>query len=114
MPISPPSIDELEAFRRAVSPTNPGIGILDTRTGQLYLAVASALADGDHASLAEQALGITDVDQAAHLRGFVVGVDGSHWRTVNHSGLNPHNNRMERQFFDELKAVLDRCLGAVP
>lgn len=109
----PPAAEELEAFRHAVTPANPGIGILDTRSGRLYLYAASALADGDHASLAEQALGITDIDHAGHLRGFVVGLDGAHWRIVNHSGLNPDNNRMEPEYFNELKAVLTRHLGAV-
>jgi hypothetical protein len=71
------------------------------------------LPDGDHASLAEQALGITDIGDAAHLRGFVVGLDGARWRIVNHSGLNPDHNRMEPEYFDELKDVLTRHLGAV-
>lgn len=52
-----PPPEDLDAFRRSVRPNDPGIGILDIRSGQLYLAVASALPDGDHASLAEIAIG---------------------------------------------------------
>jgi hypothetical protein len=103
----PPPPDELEVFVSAASPHNPGIGILDIRSGQLYLMAASMLADGDHASLAELALGIVDVDQAPHLRGFVVGMDADSWRIVNNSGLNPVENRVESELFDELlKTVL--------
>ena len=64
------------------------------------------LADGDHASLAEHALGIVDVDRATHLRGFVVGTDVDSWRIVNNSGLNPVENRMESELFDELLRIL--------
>ena len=96
-----------------MSPSNPGIGLLDTLTGRLYLYAESALADGDHASLAEQALGIVDVDDGRHLRGFVVGTDGKVWRIVNHSGLNPRNNKMEPELFDELKGVLAGSLGII-
>ena len=104
--MQPPSQDELRAFLKSVGPANPGIGLLDTRTGQIYLYAASALADGDHASLAELVLGIVDIDHASHLRGFVIGTDGNVWRIVNHSGLNPRNNRMEPELFDELRRVL--------
>jgi hypothetical protein len=101
-----PPPDELEVFLRAASPHNPGIGILDTRSGQLHLMAASMLADGDHASLAELVLGFVDIDQAAHLRGFVVGMDANSWRIVNNSGLNPVGNRMESELFDELLTTL--------
>jgi hypothetical protein len=90
----PPPEDQLRAFLDAVRPSNPGIGLLDTLTGRLYLYVASALTDGDHASLAELALGIVDIEDANHLRGFVIGTDGNVWRILNHSGLNPRDNKM--------------------
>ena len=107
----PPAPEHIQKFLRAVTATNPGIGLLDTRTGRLYLCVASALADGDHASLVEQELGIVEADDAAHLRGFVIGLDGNSWRFVNNSGLNPMNNRMEPELFDELQAVLTSAMN---
>lgn len=101
-----PRLDELHAFLRATTPNDPGIGILDIRSGQIYLSVASGLPDGDHASLAEQALGITEADDAGHLRGFVVGFDSKDWRIINNSGLNPNNNRMEPELFEEITNTL--------
>ena len=106
-----PAAEVLDAFRRNVRANDPGIGILDTRSGEIYLAVASRVPGGDHASLAEMALGVIDVDEATMLRGFVVGVHDGSWQFVNNSGLNPVDNRMEAELFEELVAMLSAALG---
>lgn len=109
----PPPDDQIRAFLQAVNPSNPGIGLLDLATGQLYLYAASALQDGDHASLAEMVLGIVDIDDGQALRGFVMGTDGKAWRILNHSGLNPVSNKMEPELFDELCRVISSSTGIV-
>lgn len=110
----PPADTDLKAFVLAATRSDPGIGILDLRDGRVYLAVASSLTGGDHASLAERELGITDIDAAAELRGFVVGRDASGWTIVNNSGLNPRGNRMEAELFISLEALLKRLLEVPP
>ena len=110
--LRPPSSEELLEFRACGSAGNPGIGLLDLRTGQVYLRVASVLGGGDHLSFAEDVLEITDLAETGHLRGFVVFPKGHAWVIVNASGLNPHRNKMEKALFQDLTVLLESVLGS--
>jgi hypothetical protein len=108
-----PSRDEIRKFLVAVSDRNPGLGIFDKFTGKVYLACATALPGGDHASLVEREMGISDIDDATHVRGFVVGRSGGRLRVINVSGLNPLGNQMEPEVFQLLLDRLDPYLREV-
>jgi hypothetical protein len=104
--LQPPSSREIAEFRDTVTVNNPGIGILDRDTGKTYLAAASAFEGGDHLSLVEDLLGIRNLSLTLQLRGFVVVVEGSGWRIVNCSGLNPRGLKMEAKLFGKLETVI--------
>lgn len=111
--LTPPSPQTVQLVIDALShdPSDVGIGIIDTKTGKVYLAPASALPEGDHVSLVERTWDITDIADAAHIRGFVVGrTSGGNLQVVNNSGLNPANNRMEPELFESLKDIMLRTL----
>ena len=110
-PLQPPSTDEILLLRERVSVHNPGVGLIDTRTGLIYLRPASTFDGGDHLGLAEAVLGIHDISQAGDLRGFIVLPDSGGWKIVNVSGLNPHEHKMEKPLFNAAAVLLESLLG---
>jgi RHS repeat-associated protein len=110
----PPPARDIQAVANAVNSNanDLGIGIVDTQTGQIYLSPASVTPS--HLDLASQALGIEDVDAANDLRGFSVGKVGNEWQFANNSSLNPVNNEMEPELFDDIKQVLLPELNGIP
>jgi hypothetical protein len=111
--VIPPPDRELKDFLRCATSRNPGIGVVDTRSGKIYLAAASILPDGDHASLLETKLGIRDLDGSRDMRGFVVVPHDDRFQFINNSGLNPRRNQMEEHLFKEVTTVLTKRLQSL-
>jgi hypothetical protein len=109
-----PAARKVRKILGTVSSGNPAIGIIDARTGKVYLSAASDLDGGDHATLIKEALRIYDRERAMHVRGFVVVPEQGQWHVLNVSGLNPLDNQMEAELFEELESMLMPLLGDCP
>jgi hypothetical protein len=96
----------------AANPRDVGVGIVDTDTGQIYVSPASVTPD--HPSLAEDAVGVSDIGDAGHLRGFTFGNDKGKWVFANNSSLNGPGNKMDPELFERIKTTLESKLGSRP
>jgi hypothetical protein len=107
----PPSASDIQAVTDAINANakDVGIGLVDTQTGQIYLSPASTTPS--HLDLASKALGIEDIDDATDLRGFTLGNIDGQLQFANNPSLNPLNNQMEPQLFENVKAALSSAFG---
>jgi hypothetical protein len=65
-------------------------------------------------SLAEDAVGVSDIGDAGHLRGFTFGNDKGKWVFANNSSLNGPGNKMDPELFERIKTTLESKLGSRP
>jgi hypothetical protein len=98
-------------------PSNPGVGVIDRRTGQLRLFTYD---ETDAFSRTNPHLQVMAGHEAAaamagippnQARGFVLGKQGNDWHVVNQSHLNrmdgqPNTMRMDPQTFGEVVSAL--------
>src|SRR4051794_41003400 len=101
----------------ARNPRNMGVGVIDTRTGQVRL---FSYDETDAFTRANRHLNVAAGHEAAaamagiphdQARGFVLGKQGSDWHVFNQSHLNrpdaqTNSMRMEPQLFNEIVTAL--------